>query len=85
MRYTVIIEPITDTPGMKPGWFYARIPAFDLVTQGEGVDQARAAAQELVELWIEGLREDGKPVPEETDLIVTSVNVGGAGDAVQAA
>ena len=50
MRYTVMIEP-TDEPD-HPGWCYAHVPTLGLTTHGQGIDGARAAAQDLIQGWI---------------------------------
>lgn len=85
MRYTVLIEPIRDTPDMEEGWFYARVPALEVVTQGKGVDGALTAAQEACELWVECLREEGKPIPVQDNFVVTQLQVAEVPHAVQAA
>ncbi len=46
------------------GWYYARVPALDLTTHGEGVDGAMAAAVDLVQGWVAEKRSRGEPVPK---------------------
>jgi antitoxin HicB len=38
-------------------------------SQGETVDEALEMTREAIELMIEALMEDGKPVPEDADAI----------------
>jgi predicted RNase H-like HicB family nuclease len=61
MTYIVNYEKI-DEPGFE-GWYYAHIPAFDLTTHGLGIDGARAAAEDLLKVWIEVKLEHGESIP----------------------
>jgi len=51
MRYSVLLEPINE-PEFQ-GYYYADIPTLDLTTHGQGIEGAIAAAQELIEAWID--------------------------------
>jgi predicted RNase H-like HicB family nuclease len=51
MSYLVIFEQIIDG-SMPPGYYYAHIPAVGLTTHGMGIEGARRAAEDLVQLWI---------------------------------
>jgi predicted RNase H-like HicB family nuclease len=64
MRYALLIEPVRE-PGFLPGCCYAHVPALDLTTHGEGIEGAKAAAEDLIRLWIEEKRARGEPVPRE--------------------
>ncbi|OGA59334.1 MAG: hypothetical protein A3F77_05590 [Betaproteobacteria bacterium RIFCSPLOWO2_12_FULL_67_28] len=66
MRYAIVIEPVNE-PGFPPGYFYAHIPVLDLTTPGEGIEGAKAAAQDLTRLWVEEKRARGEQVPREAD------------------
>lgn len=65
MRYSLLIEPVHEA-GFPTGYYYAHVPAFDLTTHGEGIEGARAAAKDLILLWVEEKRACGEPVPRET-------------------
>jgi predicted RNase H-like HicB family nuclease len=69
MRYSVVIEPV-NAPGFPPGYFYAHVPALDLTTHGKGIEGAKAAARDLIQLWIDERRAHGEPVPRETDRAI---------------
>jgi antitoxin HicB len=58
-RYTVIYEPADD------GGFYAHIPALDVTTEGETLDEAREMARDAIENTLACLRERNLPIPEE--------------------
>ena len=65
-HYTVVYEQAED------GGFYAHIPALDITTEGETLDEAKAMARDAIDGYIEAAKELGKPIPEEvtggTDL-----------------
>ena len=52
MQYSILYEAVTE-PGFPPGYYYAHIPALDLTTHGAGIEGAKAAAQDLIKVWIE--------------------------------
>ena len=51
MQYGIIFEKIED-PGFPAGYYYAHIPALGLTTHGIGIEGARAAAIDLIKLWV---------------------------------
>lgn len=59
MTIGVVFEPITEVE-FPPGYFYAHIPSLGLTTQGLGVDGARAAAADLVKLWLAEKKASGR-------------------------
>jgi len=74
MQYSILYEAISD-PGFSPGYFYAHIPALDLTTHGKGIDGAKAAAQELIQVWIETKRDHGEKVPVEAESFFSRIEV----------
>lgn len=76
MRYSVLIEAI-DEPEFS-GYYYAHIPTLDLTTHGQGVDGAIAAAQELLEAWVEEKRSRGEKVPVESKSLIAHVEIADA-------
>jgi len=73
MRYSVLLEPIND-PEFQ-GYYYAHVPTLDLTTHGQGIEGAIAAAQELVEAWVEEKRSRGESVPVETKSLIAQVEI----------
>jgi len=69
-NFTVVIEP--DEEG-----FHAYAPALPgCHTFGETIDEARANIVEAVKLHIEGMLEDGEPIPVEREpLFITHLSV----------
>ena len=74
MRYSLIIEPVRDAE-FPPGYYYAHVPALDLTTHGEGIEGAKAAAADLIRLWVEEKRAHGEPVPREEDSYFAQVEI----------
>jgi predicted RNase H-like HicB family nuclease len=73
MRYSVLLDPINE-PEFE-GFYYAHIPTLDLTTHGKGIEGAIAAAQELVEAWVEEKRARGESVPVETKSLIAQVEI----------
>ena len=76
MRYSVLIEAIDESE--FSGYYYAHIPTLDLTTHGQGVDGAIAAAQELLEAWVEEKRSRGEKVPVESKSLIAHVEIADA-------
>jgi predicted RNase H-like HicB family nuclease len=51
MTYGILFEKV-ETAELPPGFYYAHVPALGLTTHGEGIEGARAAAEDLVKLWL---------------------------------
>ena len=60
-QYTVILYPEPDEGG-----YSVIVPALPgCVTQGETLEEAIAMAKDAIRLYVETLRAEGEPVPEE--------------------
>jgi predicted RNase H-like HicB family nuclease len=73
MRYSVLLEPINE-PEFQ-GYYYAHIPTLDLTTHGQGIEGAIAAAQELIEAWVQEKRSRGETVPVEAKSLIAQVEI----------
>ena len=74
MQYSILIEAVTD-PGFPPGYYYAHIPTLDLTTHGLGVEGAKAAARDLLGLWVEERRARGEHILRETDSCFAHIEI----------
>lgn len=74
MQYSILYEAVTEA-GFPPGYYYAHIPALDLTTHGPGIEGAKAAALELIKVWIQEKRSHGEPVPVEAESFFSRVDV----------
>jgi predicted RNase H-like HicB family nuclease len=77
MEYSVLIEKINDG-SLPEGYFYAHIPALDLTTHGFGIENARKAAEDLVNLWIEERLANSEPIPLESESYFSKIEVSNA-------
>ena len=73
MRYSVLLEPINE-PEFE-GYYYAHGPTLDLTTHGQGIEGAMAAAQELIQAWVEEKRSRGEKVPIEANSLIAQVEI----------
>ena len=63
MRYAVVIEG-------EPGDYSAYVPDLPgCVTIGDTLDEVIREMQEAIQFHIDGLREDGLPIPEPTTQV----------------
>lgn len=79
MIYSIVYERVDD-PSLPAGYYYAHIPALDLTTHGLGIDGAKAAATDLLTLWLEEKRANGEHVPLEIEAFFSKIEID---DAVQ--
>jgi predicted RNase H-like HicB family nuclease len=74
MTYGILFEKAE--PGeLPPGFYYAHVPALGLTTHGEGVDGARAAATDLVTLWLTEKRAAGESVASPAEFFFSRVEI----------
>lgn len=60
VKFTVIIEP------QEEGGYTVTVPALPgCVSEGETREEALKNIKEAIELYIEVLKEDGKPIPQD--------------------
>ncbi len=77
MEYSVLIEKITDN-SLPDGYFYAHIPALDLTTHGFGIEGAKKAAEDLVQLWIKERQANSEPIPVESESYFSKIEINNA-------
>jgi predicted RNase H-like HicB family nuclease len=74
MIYSILIEKINDG-SLPEGYYYAHIPALDLTTHGFGIENAKKAAEDLVNLWIEEKLANSEPIPCESESYFSKIEV----------
>lgn len=77
MDYTVVYTKVEE-PGFPSGYYYAHIPTLDLTTHGMGIEGAKAAAEDLVNLWVEEKQAAGETLPLESDMFTGKIHVADA-------
>ncbi len=69
-KYTVVLIP------EEEGGYSVEVPALPgCVTQGESREEAVAMAKEAIGLYLESLKADGEPIPQESALGTLVVEV----------
>lgn len=62
-QYTIILEP-----DPEEGGYTVTVPALPgCITQGETIEQCIERAREAITGYIESLKSDGEPIPEEIE------------------
>ena len=70
MQYTVIVHQAEE------GGFWVEVPALPgCYSQGESVEDALENVMQAISLYLETLREEGRPAPHDAD-VVHQVKVG---------
>jgi len=82
MTFAILIEKIQGE-AFPPGYYYARIPSLGLTTHGLGIEGARAAADDLLRLWVAEKRANGEAVAAPSDCLFTTLEA--REDALQSA
>ncbi len=82
MSIAVLFESVQDKD-FPPGYFYAHVPSLGLTTHGLGIEGARAAAMELIRLWLAEKKANGEPFPEPSEFLFSTLDI--SEDALQSA
>lgn len=82
MTYAILLERIEDQ-SFPSGYYYAHIPSLGLTTHGLGVDGAREAARDLLNLWISEKKSSGEDLPSPGEFFFSTIEL--ADDALQSA
>jgi predicted RNase H-like HicB family nuclease len=82
MNYGVLFEKISD-PQFPEDFYYAHLPALGLTTHGKGVEGAREALRDLLELWVAEKRANGESMPAVAEHFFSTIEV--PDDALQGA
>jgi predicted RNase H-like HicB family nuclease len=82
MTFGVLFEKVTDKK-LPTGYYYAHVPSLGLTTHGKGVEGARQAAADLLQLWIAEKRANGEKVNASGETLFSTLEV--PDDALQGA
>lgn len=64
MKYAIVIET---APGSNYSAYVPDLPG--CVSTGDSLDEVRRNMHEAIEFHLEGMREDGEPIPEPTTKV----------------
>jgi len=82
MNFGILFEKVTDKD-FPSGYFYAHVPSLGLTTHGLGIEGARAAAADLVKLWLTEKKANHEPVPVSSEVLFSTLDI--SEDALQSA
>ena len=74
MIYGILFEKIENNE-LPAGFYYAHVPALGLTTHGKGIEGARAAAEDLVKLWLSEKKAAGEPVDLPSELFFSTIEI----------
>jgi predicted RNase H-like HicB family nuclease len=64
MRYAIVIEYV---PGSNYSAYVPDLPS--LIATADSLEETKRLIQEAIEFHLEGMREDGLPIPEPTTAV----------------
>lgn len=69
-EYTIAIH------AAEEGGFWVEVPALPgCYSQGESLDEALSNAKEAIETHLDALKQDGKEIPKDSDLLIGRVSI----------
>ncbi len=74
MTYGILFER-AETAELPAGYYYAHVPALGLTTHGEGIEGARAAAQDLVKLWLSEKKAAGELIGLQSEFFFSTIEI----------
>lgn len=74
MNYGVLFEKITDGD-FPSGFYHAHVPALALTTHGLGIEGAREAARDLLQLWLAEKKANGEPAPPPSECFFSNIEI----------
>jgi predicted RNase H-like HicB family nuclease len=74
LTYGILFEKAHGTE-LPDGFYYAHVPALGLTTHGEGVEGARAAALDLMTIWIAEKRAAGEAIGGSSEVPFSTVEL----------
>ena len=74
MRFSVVFERVQDA-GFPAGYYYAHLPSLGLTTHGLGVEGARQAAADLLQLWLAEKRASGEEVAASSEPLFGTLEI----------
>jgi predicted RNase H-like HicB family nuclease len=74
MTYAILVEkaPSGELPA---GFYYAHVPALGLTTHGRGIEGARAAAEDLIKLWLAEKKAAGEAIDVPSEFFFSTVDI----------
>ena len=74
MNFGVLFEKVTDQE-FPAGYYYAHVPSLGLTTHGLGIEGARQAARDLLQLWIAEKQSNGETIPPSGETLFSTLEL----------
>lgn len=74
MIYGILFER-ADGTDLPASFYYAHVPALGLTTHGEGIEGARAAAEDLVKLWLSEKKASGESIGLPSEFFFSTIEI----------
>jgi predicted RNase H-like HicB family nuclease len=74
MRFSVVFEKVQDA-AFPAGYYYAHLPSLGLTTHGPGVEGARQAAADLLQLWLAEKRASGEEIAASSEPLFGTLEI----------
>ncbi len=74
MTYGILVEKV-ESGALPDGFYYAHVPALGLTTHGEGIEGARAAAEDLVKLWLGEKKAAGESIDLPSEFFFSTIEI----------
>jgi predicted RNase H-like HicB family nuclease len=74
MIYGILFEKI-ENGELPSGFYYAHVPALGITTHGEGIEGARAAAEDLVTLWLSEKKAAGERIDLPSEFFFSTIEI----------
>jgi len=74
MTYAILVEK-TRSGQLPAGFYYAHVPALGLTTHGHGIEGARAAAEDLIKLWLAEKKAAGEAIDLPSEFFFSTVDI----------
>ena len=74
MTYGILFEK-AGTAELPEGFYYAHVPALGLTTHGKGIEGARAAAEDLLKLWLIEKRAAGESIQLPAETFFSTIEI----------
>jgi len=74
MTYGIVVEKVPSSE-LPEGFYYAHVPTLGLTTHGHGIEGARAAAEDLIKLWLSEKKAAGEAVDLPSEFFFSTVDI----------
>ncbi len=74
MMYGLLVEKAPEGE-LPAGFYYAHVPALGLTTLGQGIEGARAAAEDVIKLWLAEKKAAGETIDLPSEFFFSTIDI----------